>query len=626
MAPKPAKKRTNVTVTTTKALTVKAYRGDNKTLLAFNFADPKSATNLAGFTIACKPPDQPAYYLFNELQFEHPGDHAQVATERPNSSVNAPIHKFRWVHFPGALHQGTNPAAGAYTYTVTPRYFNAKQSMLPLDSKLSVSVTTEVAPLRKAGLAVGFTRGYMQSEAFTHHFGLDARVKPADDTLLFKTSAVAGTDALGKTHTYAEIYQWMGATAREQIFSLVNAVLADATLQLDMFAYDLNEPDLLPLLLKLAKQGRIRVILDNASLHTSKDGSTPEDQFTALFQKAAPKKVDDTRVGIIRGKFARYSHDKVFIVSKMAATKKSPVRVLTGSTNFSVTGLYVNANHVLVFDDPVVAAKYEEVFQLSWTTKTSASKFAASPLAAVSGFDFQSKLTPATHITFSPHTQADATAILDALSARIGQEAKKPAGSVLFAVMELTGSASSVYSTLTGIHKEQSIFTYGISDSPGGICLYAPGSKTGVLVTGKVGKTMLPPPFDQVPVPPGHEIHDKFVVCGFNGDDPVVYCGSSNLASGGEAANGDNLIAIHDLDVATAFAIEALLLVDHYNFLDRFAPPKSGAKAKPAVAKQPRSKQQAAIKVGMFLSVTDAWTKSYFDPKDLHSTERNLFA
>jgi hypothetical protein len=34
--------------------------------------------------------------------------------------------------------------------------------------------------------------------------------------------------------------------------------------------------------------------------------------------------------------------------------------------------------------------------------------------------------------------------------------------------------------------------------------------------------------------PPGHEIHDKFVVCGLNGQDPVVYCGSSNLASGGE--------------------------------------------------------------------------------------------
>jgi hypothetical protein len=51
----------------------------------------------------------------------------------------------------------------------------------------------------------------------------------------------------------------------------------------------------------------------------------------------------------------------------------------------------------------------------------------------------------------------------------------------------------------------------------------------------------------------------------------AVYCGSSNLALGGEQANGDNLLEIHDADVATAFTIEALLLVDHYNFLDSVA-------------------------------------------------------
>ena len=66
----------------------------------------------------------------------------------------------------------------------------------------------------------------------------------------------------------------------------------------------------------------------------------------------------------------------------------------------------------------------------------------------------------------------------------------------------------------------------------------------------------------------GHQIHHKFVICDFNGDNPVVFCGSSNLASGGEQANGDNLLEIHDPDVAAAFAIEALALVDHFQFLD----------------------------------------------------------
>jgi hypothetical protein len=146
------------------------------------------------------------------------------------------------------------------------------------------------------------------------------------------------------------------------------------------------------------------------------------------------------------------------------------------------------------------------------------------------------------------------------------------------------------------------VYSYGISDAPAGIFLYSPAQASGVQVTGKPGQVTLPPPFDQVPSPPGHEIHDKFVVCGLNGNDPVVYCGSSNLASGAEAANGDNLLAIHDADVATAFAIEALGLVDHYNFLDRMANPKKAAPKKKAGAASgvkkasPKTKAGAAVK------------------------------
>ena len=123
-------------------------------------------------------------------------------------------------------------------------------------------------------------------------------------------------------------------------------------------------------------------------------------------------------------------------------------------------------------------------------------------------------------------------------------------------------------------------------------CSSIAGQATGVQVTGKPGQVTLPEPFDQVPSLPGHEIHDKFVVCGLNGNNPVVYCGSSNLASGGEAENGDNLLAIHDADVATAFAIEALGFVDHYNFLDRMANPKKTAPKKKA-AKKPSSKKKS---------------------------------
>lgn len=39
-------------------------------------------------------------------------------------------------------------------------------------------------------------------------------------------------------------------------------------------------------------------------------------------------------------------------------------------------------------------------------------------------------------------------------------------------------------------------------------------------------------------------IHHTFVVVDFNGENPAVFTGSSNLAQGREASNGNNLLAI----------------------------------------------------------------------------------
>jgi hypothetical protein len=623
-----------------KGFYVVAYQGDAKTLLAFNFADKKSAKDLAGFTIQCQPDDKTPYYIFNFLRYQRPADHAQVATEPAFSSINAPIHKFRWLHVPGQVHQGTKPFFGTYTYTVTPRYFDDKGSMKPIDTNQGASVEIDVTPFAKNGLELGFTRGYVQSQAFVHHFGSKVPGPPAGSTLLFDTSKVAGTSPSGRTFTYQDEYEWLGYTARQKIFALLNEVLSNDSLHVDIFAYDLNEPDLMRILLELAKEGRIRIILDNAPLHhtgTAKKGTKPktakpgkkgskskaqkgptaEDQFEKMFDATAKG-----NAAMLRGKFGRFSHDKIFIVSDK---KTGPTKVLTGSTNFSVTGIYVNSNHILIFNDPEVAMKYAEVFEESWKDEVHAPAFEKSSFSS-QAFSFSSKLTPKTEVTFSPHTDQFATTILDGIVTRIKQEKKtgKTEGSVLFAVMDDSKGTGPVYPALKALHSNQSIFSYGISDAKDGLRLYRPGEKEGLLVTGKPAKSKLPPPFDQVPNIGGfgHQIHHKFIVCGFNGDNPVVYCGSSNLAEGGETHNGDNLLAIHDADVATVFAIEALALVDHFDFLDRSATGPKGAKRLP---KTP-SKQQAAVDKGWFLSTSDKWTEPYFDPKDLKCVDRELFA
>ncbi|HET7584124.1 MAG TPA: phospholipase D-like domain-containing protein [Gemmatimonadaceae bacterium] len=590
-------------------LTVTAYQGDAKTLLAFDLA--KSATkNLAGFTICVQPDGQKAYYLYNQLRFKTPEHHAQDPEEPASSSVNAPLHIFRWVHIPGMAHQGTKPFLGRYKYTVTPRYFDGHGAMLPIDTSLGCTVETDVVPFEKGKLALGFARGFTQSQAFVNHYGKKARIRPAGRELLFDTEQESGVNDDGEHYTYADQYAWLGFTARERIFELLHEVASRKTLRLDMFAYDLNEPDLLKIVLQLAREGRVRVILDNAGLHHSKTKPKPEDEVETAFADAARG-----AAALKRGKFGRYAHDKVLIV----AGKTGPLRVLTGSTNFSVTGLYVNSNHVIVYRDTRVAGIYAQAFEEAWNDDVKLAAFRDSAFSdAVHTFD---GTVPKTEITFSPHQEVRAGEILDAVAARIGkEESKGDKGNVLFAVMQVDNGTSPVWDALRKLHANESIFSFGISDTTSGIALYKPGRKTGLLVTGKPASTVLPSPFSQVPgVGLGHQVHHKFVVCGFNRADAVVYCGSSNLALGGEELNGDNLIAIHDRDVATAFAIEAVTLVDHFNFLDRYS--TKGKTTKPAAAPA-----DAAANAGWFLSTTDAWARRYYDPDDLKCADRVLFS
>jgi hypothetical protein len=577
-------------------LSVKAYRGDAKTLLSFDMPEDQTG-NLAGFTISCQPQGKTEYYLFNQLQLADPAQHARVAGEPPNSSANAPFQKFYWVHVPGSFHQDEGVLYGIYTYKVWPRYFDDKGILQALDPSLVVSLDSEVAPFTKGAVEVGFTRGFVQSQAFAHHFGDKAPFRPAGKALQFDTGTTAGKNDAGASFTFLDEYTWSGFTAREKIFSVLDEVVKDPALKLDVFAYDLNEPDVVNILLQLTGEGRIRIILDNASLHHDSSGTLAEDQFEALFMKQVKG-----NAAIKRGKFGRFSHDKIFIVYN----NNSPVKVLLGSTNFSVTGMYVNSNHVLIFNDETVAQTYASVFEESWNDNVSMT-FSKSPLAT-RVYSFGSGTVPKTDITFSPHDSAFALSNLKTISTRITAEKS----SVLFAVMALVPGTGPILPALEDIHTNQSIFSYGISDSPGsGIALYKPGDPNGVLVSGKPGQTKLPPPFDQEePVAGlGHQIHHKFVICNFNGPEAVTYCGSSNLAQGGEAANGDNLLSIYDQDISTVFAIEAFAMVDHFNFRDKF-----GANGTTSV---PGYKPMTLIQ-------DNSWTKQYYDTTDTHCKERLL--
>ncbi len=139
-----------------------------------------------------------------------------------------------------------------------------------------------------------------------------------------------------------------------------------------------------------------------------------------------------------------------------------------------------------------------------------------------------------------------------------------------------------------------------------GIKIYKPGDSNGMIVPFAYLKGKVPVPFqDEFSGGMGQVIHHKFIVVDFNDNNPVVFTGSSNLASGGEEANGDNLLSIYDSNVASEYAVEAIRLVDHYHFR---AAMKSATQANPLVLHTNKDKKE--------------WWEDYYDPKNIKFHER----
>lgn len=580
-------------------VSVRAHRGDAMTLLAFDLAQEQT-NNFTGFTVRITPATRAPYYLTNLLHYPAAVlAQNQITATEAWSTLYSPIQKFRWVHVPATFHQIQNPFYGTYTYEVTPRYMVDDQ-LQPLDPTLTVAVAIEVGPFQSGPCQVGFTRGFVASQAYTQHFGDSCKVRPNKTDLLFDIHAQSGSapqtqhgQQVEVPYTFEDQQLWLGWQARARIFEFLAAVVADPSLTLDVFAFDLDEPSICGQLLQLAHQGRLRLLLDNSKTHVGPDAEgdvTFENQFEALFRQTAV-----APSAILRGRFQSLAHAKVFI--QRSAATGAAVKVLTGSTNFSTNGLYINANHVLVFSDPAVAQLYADVFDGSF----SAAKMQAfkNTDLALQDHPFPSAATPELIVRCSPHTAAVATVFFATIAGRI----KGAQSDVLFAVMQ-DDSASSILDALRFVRENNTnIFSYGITDTSKTITLYKPHTKRGVLVAGKGGASVLPPPFDKESSIPGIAIHHKFVVVDFKGTAPVVYCGSSNLAFGPEQKNGDNLIEIHDPEIVTVFAIEAIRLVDHFAFRDR---------------------QQNSDEIDLQASATPAWYASYYDPEDLHWVERTL--
>jgi hypothetical protein len=152
-----------------------------------------------------------------------------------------------------------------------------------------------------------------------------------------------------------------------------------------------------------------------------------------------------------------------------------------------VCGLYVQANNVLLFDDPVVAGLYEQVFAQVFNNP-SRDAFALADIAK-NWHEIDVGGCPKCAVSFAPHQ--DAQVSLDRLAQAIDQ-AKSP---VLFAIMELGGSGS-VLNRIRTLH-QRDVLTYGVTQSSKALSFWKPGSWRGRLMSFAYLQEHIPPPFQK---------------------------------------------------------------------------------------------------------------------------------
>jgi phosphatidylserine/phosphatidylglycerophosphate/cardiolipin synthase-like enzyme len=576
-------------------LRVVAYPGDNAVLLAMSLADNavgEPDNNLAGFAIWRTAQGKPEQALQNRLSFDTQVTRETQPHERVwTDSSAAPFQKFRWVDVPPF------DFSAPITYRVMAKYFTGRGKELRDGPQAQVTVNPPQLAHKK--FRVAFTRGYASSQAYADKFH-NAPIRPeGPKTPDFKT----------KPYIDSGQYQWLGATARERLFEFIKECEDDKNAKVDVFAYDLDEPDVVNAICGMGKKGRVRAILDNAKLHMpAKNGNPPEVKAATLITAALGHN------NVKRGHFTRYQHNKVFIKRDGEGHAQ---KVLFGSMNFSVRGLYVQANNVMVVDDPKTAgyfaAAFDNAFDHATDKNVSASAFAKAPVAQnynpISSGNTAD--LPKSVVALSPHS--DAKISLTEVADRI----RKAQSSVLFAVMEPTGGGQ-VLNSLRAIAAQPIIFSYGTVETDSGLAVQDPNGAMGALASFAYLHSKVPWPFSEewsgkgLGEKGGMSIHHKFVVIDFNADNPVVFTGSSNLAKGGEEANGDSLIMIQDPVIANLYAIEAVKLFDHYSF-------------RKAMAKATHVEPLSLWYPGK-PNADGPWWKPYYDKSHIKFRDRLLFA
>jgi hypothetical protein len=395
----------------------------------------------------------------------------------------------------------------------------------------------------------------------------------------------------------SDIRKYLAGDVLETLKTLLEKVETKEGASLKMALYELEDEELIDLIKK--NKTKIDIVLSN----TSKDANGKWDKENSPVRK----ELKEEKVKIMDRMFNNNSigHNKFVIYLE----NDKPLSVMTGSTNWTSSGLCAQSNNAVIIDSPEVATLYDNYFEL---LKTDTWNFSVpKPLSAaaknVQGAILRTSnakgndsvtLNDGTKVTvwFSPNTPKVSVnkKVIPADLSQVYSIMRKANKAIFFAVF-LPGRGNDFEGNdiMTNIiteaiylgDKDKSLMVYGAISDPTAMPNYVNPVK---------GKKIPSTPFtyndgmmhivraanlnekdvigdfqkELLKTPGGHAIiHDKIVVVDPFSTNGAVIFGSHNAGFKASYSNDENLLIVqNNPGLVHAYALHVLDVFEHYRF------------------------------------------------------------
>lgn len=460
--------------------------------------------------------------------------HAEGET---HPSTEWPIQKYSWVDY-------LVKTGDEVCYRVVPMI--SKNGTLKKSSDDTSKWSNWVKVGDPAGVEAYFNRGLVSSQAVARRLH-NIPVKERKKALLKNLDDVKSS-----------IRDFMGGNLLQALNNLLDEVKQNNKLQLYAALYELNEKDLIKRLNSIGK--RAHIILANGAF--GEDDNDPQKENADKLTK-----VDLTRRIVKSGHFA---HNKFLVVTDKSSGTEVPVKVLTGSTNWTTNGVFTQINNAIVLHEADVVKYYKEEWEkIKADCDANGNGLYAAPFKKFNSTAKQSSIAKIkTYFTPVPK-KID----LDEADALING-AKK--GVIFLMFKPGTEKSRTLYKTIQALAKARpDLLVHGVINAD-------PGGKKNPTID-FMNKNKVEPGDLDIVLPAGIDetfqfwmeevgkqnvtIHSKVIVIDPFGTKPVVITGSHNMGQKASSANDDNMNIIEgNAALAQAYAIHMLAVYHHYRW------------------------------------------------------------